>query len=329
MTYRLGIAGSTKHTAAMAEALAVDARFEIAFTLSPSPRPVGRTQALQKNPLQLWSEAAQVPVVSLEKKILPELRSELEKFGELDLLLVVDFGYLIPEWLLDYPKIAPLNIHPSALPKWRGSSPGQFVLLHQNLVPESVNSAITLMVMDQALDQGPVIAQLSFTVQPEWTQSDYYQRAFDLLAPQLADLVADFAAGKLQAQAQPLESPTPIARRLSKNDSFVAFENLRDLMAKNEQLVEPPAEQAGLLTEMLQNRRLCPTKSAQMQLICNASRAFAPWPGLWSLVQTNQGAKRLKILSCHLENKQLVLDEVHPEGKEKCLYREYKNAILD
>jgi len=329
MTYRLGIAGSTKQTVMMAATMAADPRFEISFTLSPSPRPIGRKRELQKNPLQVWSEKKQIPAVVLEQKILPELRSELEQFGAIDLLLVVDFGYLIPKWLLDYPKIAPLNIHPSALPKWRGSSPGQFVLLHQKLVDDSANSAITLMVMDQALDQGPVIAQLPFVVKTDWTQGDYYQHAFNLLAPQLADLVADFATGKLLAQVQPLESPTSIARRLVKTDSFVAFENLRKLMEKSEKLVSPPTEQASLLTEMLGDQKLCPTREAQIQLIHNACRAFAPWPGLWTLVKTNQGEKRLKILSCHLEENRLVLDEVQSEGKEKCLYREYKNAILN
>lgn len=329
MIYRIGIAGSTKHTVAMAAALAADTRFEIAFTLSPSPRPVGRQQELQKNPLQIWSETSQIPAVLLEKKILPELQTDLEKFAPIDLLLVVDFGYLIPKWLLDYPKLAPLNIHPSALPKWRGSSPGQFMLLHQNLLPDSNNSAITLMVMDQALDQGPVIAQLPFVVKDSWTQGDYYQHAFNLLAPHLADLAVDFATGKLQAEAQPLESPTPIARRLTKTDSFVAFENLRKLMEKNEQLVVPPTEQLGLLAEMLRDQKLCPSRETQVQLICNASKAFTPWPGLWTLVQTNQGEKRLKIISCYLEENRLVLNEIQSEGKEKCLYREYKNAILN
>ncbi len=329
MTYRLAIAGSTKHTVSMAQTLLEDERFELVFSLSPSPRLVGRKQELQQNPLHSWSEENEVEAVLVDKKISPDLAETLQKFGNIDLLLVVDFGYLVPQWLLTYPKIAPLNIHPSALPKWRGSSPGQFVLLRQGLLANSMNSAITLMVMDQALDQGPVIAQLPFEVETDWTQSDYYKHAFDLLAPQLADLVADFAAGKLQAQAQPLQSPTPIARRLNKIDSFVAFENLRELMKKNEQLVVPPSEQAGLLSDLLRDVKLCPNKITQAQLICNASKAFAPWPGLWSVVQTNQGEKRLKILGCHLEKNRLVLDEVQAEGKVKCLYREYRNAILN
>jgi methionyl-tRNA formyltransferase len=68
-------------------------------------------------------------------------------------LLVVDFGYLIPTWLLQLPAIAPLNIHPSELPKWRGSSPGQFALLFKNLGRETTQTAVTLMVMNEGLDQ--------------------------------------------------------------------------------------------------------------------------------------------------------------------------------
>lgn len=329
MSYQIGVAGSTKYTAFMAEALLTDQRFEIAFTLSPTPRQIGREKTLQKNPLHVWSENNGKPAILIDKKIESTLKEQLEKYGEIDFLLVVDFGYLIPKWLLNYPKIAPLNIHPSELPKWRGSSPGQFVLLSQKLEENSRSSAITLMVMDQALDRGPVISQLPFRVDENWNQRDYYNHAFDLLKPELANLIADFAEGKIQPKTQILESPTPIARRLDKSDSFVAWEYLQKLMESSTEKVSIKNVENGLLNELLRNEKTCPNKSKQVQLVCNACKAFYPWPGLWSLVKTNRGEKRLKILSCHLNNQQLVLDEVQLEGKQSCTFRECKNAILD
>lgn len=329
MKYQIAIAGSTHYTVKMAQALLDDARFDITFTLSPVPKEVGRQAILSKNPLHEWSFDKKITHLLVEKKIDDDLRQKIEKLNQkIDFLLVVDFGYLIPQWLLDLPKIAPLNIHPSLLPKWRGSSPGQFALLMQNLTPNSQSSAVTLMVMNAGLDQGPLIAQLPFDIEPTWTQSEYYQTAFALIARQLGDLISDFAEGKIKAQAQPLESPTLIARRLKKEDSFIAWEDLQLLMNGKSEKVKNKENRSTLLYEILDDQEICPNRLAQSQLLANASKAFTPWPNLWTIIQTTKGEKRMKILDSQNQGEQLLLNRVQIEGKNPCSFNECKNSIL-
>ena len=321
MKYRIAIAGSTKNTVLMAEAVKLSSNFEIAYTLSPAPKLIGRKQILTQNPLHSWSLERKLPAFLVEGKIEKSSIEEFNKMGDIDFLLVVDFGYLIPKWLLELPKIAPLNIHPSLLPKWRGSSPGQFCLLFQDLDENGKKSAVTLMIMNESLDRGPIISQLLFDLQENWTQKEYYEHAFSLISTKLTELISDFAQGKIQAKEQTEESPTAIARRLSKQDSFVDWMELQKLMNGKE------ADKTKILTNLLAEHPLFQDKISQIKLMVNACKAFNPWPSLWTTVITNSGEKRMKILSCHLEKETLVLDSVQIEGKNPSSWNECKNSV--
>lgn len=299
MTYILALAGSTERTAQVARTLAGDPRFSVALIVTPQPRPVGRKKTLTANPLQKFAESSGIPTVLVDKKLNAEVRQQIEAHHAqkpLDFLLVVDFGFLVPKWLLELPKIAPLNIHPSLLPRWRGASPGQYVLLHGE-----TESAVTLMIMNEALDEGPILAQLPFAVEPTWTQIGYYQHAFDLICQQLGDLIEQFALGNITPQPQPSESPTVIADRLSKGISFRDWAVIQEAMIAGTQAVE----------------------------LERACRAYFPWPKLWTNTPTAQGEKRLIIHRCHLnEVGKLVLDEVQLEGKTKTPWEEIKLLFL-
>lgn len=327
MQYKIALAGSSKYTVMMAETLQNDARFKICYTLSPAPKLIGRQQILTKNPLHLWSEKENIESFLVEKKIDETLRDQLSKTEEIDFLLVVDFGYLVPSWMLKKSKIAPLNIHPSLLPKWRGSSPGQFCLLFRNLGQENAKSAVTLMIMSEGLDQGPIVAQLPFDLEENWTQNEYYQYAFTLIAKKLGDLITDLANKKTKIQEQPIESPTMTARRLDKEDSFVAWQDLQRLMDNNLEKVHSSRDDNRLLSDLLVDNEVCKDKVEQIKLVINASQAFSPWPGLWTTVKTNHGEKRMKIFSCQANKNQLILDQVQIEGKTPCLFNECKNAL--
>lgn len=296
--HTIAIAGSTQRTAQVARTLSNDPRFSVALIVTPQPREVGRKKVLTNNPLHQFAESDDIPTVLVDKKLDVEVREKIESHFQktpFDFLLVVDFGFLVPKWLLELPKIAPLNIHPSLLPRWRGASPGQYVLLHGE-----TESAVTLMIMNERMDEGPILAQLPFAVKPTWTQTEYYQHAFDLICEQLGDLIEQFAQGKITPQTQPAESPTVTADRLSKEVSF------RDWAVIQEALI------AG-------------TRAVKLERAC---RAYSPWPKLWTLIPTAQGEKRLIIHRCSIdENGKLFLDEVQLEGKTKTSWSEVSNIV--
>jgi methionyl-tRNA formyltransferase len=317
--YTVGIAGSTDHTRICAEALRASGQFHISWVVTPPPQPIGRKQLLTKNPLQIWAEEHRFPVVHVEGKLSSDLQGQLQPRP--DFLLVVDFGYLVPKWLLEWPVIAPLNIHPSLLPKWRGSSPGQFVLLSGEK-----ESAVTIMIMGAGLDTGPLLWQGSFPVKEGWTQSEYYQESFTLAAAALPQVMRDLAAGSLKAVPQPAESPTPIAKRFKKEDGFVAWSVVTDITGL------PPSSSAEIAehhTSPLLEEVARFTKLSWVQVINNAIHGLSPWPGVWTFLPTPKGIKRMKLLASHVENEKLTLDQVQIEGQTASTWNEVKTMYAE
>jgi len=292
MPYTLALAGSTEKTLQVAQTLLTDPRFKFSLVITPQPKPIGRQKILTENPIHQFAKKNQLETVLIDRKIDQTTQKKIEaNFAEtpFDFLLVVDFGYLIPSWLLDLPKIAPLNIHPSLLPRWRGSSPGQFVLLNGDR-----ESAITLMIMSEKMDEGPIIAQLAFKVDQTWTQTKYYQHSFNLICDKLGNLIDQFAKGKIKAIPQPISSPTPVAKRLTKQDAFCEWLKIKQAMKTGQQ-------------------------ANQIERAC---RAYYPWPKLWTLIPTNKGEKRLIIHRCQLnQTGQLELMQVQLAGKTKTSWK--------
>lgn len=304
----VAVAGSTHRTALCAQAVHSSDTLEVAWVLTPAPKARGRKQEVSANPVHSWADDHSVKTVLLENKLDEAVKNTILAAPAVEFLLVVDFGYLVPQWLLKLPQLAPLNIHPSLLPRWRGSSPGQFVLLYGEK-----NSAVTLMVMDEGLDSGPLITQLPFSVEANWTQHEYYQQSFELMREQLPSLMAAFAAHELVATPQPPTSPTPIARRLSRDDGFIEWDSLTQAM-----IGTPDVPLNPLLTDAAAAH---PSPAA---VIAAACRAFSPWPGIWSTVN----GQRLKVLSCHTQDNHLILDQVQLEGKQPSTWQEIKSRVI-
>lgn len=309
--FTIAIAGSTERTRQCAQALAGDPRFHISWVLTSAPKPIGRHQQVTTNPLATWAAEQHIQVVEVETRIDQDVKKKILELPQPDILFVVDFGYLVPNWLLQLPKVAPLNLHPSALPNWRGSSPGQFSLL-----AGETESAVTLMIMDEGMDTGPVLKQLPLHVEPDWTMVEYYQAAFSLASKQLPDLVSDVITEKLNPSPQPTDSPTPIARRLSRDDGFVDETLLRWVTETTSLKANPEipwGNTSTLIQEAVSWRSIMPDRFDVAQTLECAARAFSPWPGLWTTID----GRRVKLLELSLNKnaRALNIKTFQREGK--------------
>lgn len=323
----IAVAGSTDRTLRCLQALEAHQDITLHSVITPAPKRVGRRQVLTQNPIHRYAAQASLPTLLLEKTV-EELRSPLTKEkNPPDYLLVVDFGYIIPDWLLTWPIRTALNIHPSALPRWRGSSPGQFCLLYGDL-----KSAVSVIEMTSELDAGPIVAQFPFAVDQTWTQHEYYQHSFELVSQRLPQTVLNHASGTITVVPQPAQSPTPIARRLQKQDTFVRWAAVQSALAPRSQAEEKrsstittdPEHVSPLLLEVLQK-----TNVSVATLIERASRAFRPWPELWTVVPTNQGEKRMKIQQAEVTaDGQLALKTVCVEGKSPTSWKNIEQTLI-
>lgn len=314
--YTVVVAGSTRHARMCAEALIHSENFTVTGVITPTPKPIGRKQIITPNPIHLLADSLELPTVQIEKKIDEIARTEIDQLTKPDFLLVVDFGYIIPDWLIKWPQVAPINIHPSLLPRWRGSSPGQFVLLY-----DERQTGCSVIIVNSGLDQGPIISQLPFNLEPHWTQTEYYQHAFNFIATELPHILVEFAKNGKQTP-QPTASPTPLATRLDKQMSFIPWDLLETVQ---EGRVLPTDAKIQRLSPVLQ-QALQSHQSVSKLLDC-ACRAFSPWPGLWTIIPTKDGEKRLKVLSTTINGEKLILQQVQLEGKTATNWEEIKATL--
>lgn len=324
----IAIAGSTIFSTQVTKALHDHqfGKFKITSILTPTPKPVGRSQAIVPNPFHQLAIDQKIPHLLVDRSLKhfqPQIVDLLQP--SIDVLLVVDFGYLIPQWLLDLPKLATINIHPSKLPEWRGSSPGQCVLLSG-----SQFSAVTIMQLDSQIDHGPILHQIEFAIDETWSAPDYYQHAFNLACNRLPKVIIDLVNQSLTPRTQPDDSPTPLARLLQKGDGFIHFSIIQNLMEGGH------AELSSLLFDLYpifcQNRQLDPNQPSSLATyLSQATRALAPWPGLWTEIPTKKGFISMKILSCHWNSQtnQLELEKVQISGQQPALWNQVKNVLVE
>lgn len=154
------------------EALVQDKRFELVGVVTQCDKPSGRWLALCENIIKkaakhltwLWTKEIE-DFVATPTKLHPEKSEEWREFTQRikeknpDILVVIAYGKIIPQAILDIPRIAPINVHGSLLPKYRGASPIQSTLLNNDK-----ETGITIMKMDVTLDTGNMIDILRFTI---------------------------------------------------------------------------------------------------------------------------------------------------------------------
>ena len=192
---------------------ALHAAHQVLAVYCQPPRPAGRGKADRKSPVQIRAEA-----LGLSVRHPVSLRSEdvQHEFAALqcDVAVVVAYGLILPQIVLDMPRLGCLNIHASLLPRWRGAAP-----IHRALMAGDAQTGICIMQMDAGLDTGPVIARQSLPIGAEDTTADLHDRLSALGARMM---VQTLAAPSLSALAQGTEGVT-YAAKIDKAESQISF----------------------------------------------------------------------------------------------------------
>jgi methionyl-tRNA formyltransferase len=190
---------------------------QVALVLTQPDRPVGRSQELQAPPVKQAAIAHSIPVMQPEKiKINAELRAELESIAP-DAILVVAYGRIIPQWMLDLPRFGNINLHGSLLPKYRGAAPIQWAVASGEVV-----TGVTTMRLDAGLDTGPMLLAQAIPVGEEETAADVYENLAEVGAPLMVETLRRLEAGEIfpEPQDHALATLAPI---LTRDDASIDF----------------------------------------------------------------------------------------------------------
>jgi methionyl-tRNA formyltransferase len=139
----------------------VAAGHEVVCVYCQPPRPAGRGKKDRPSPVQARAEALKLPVRSPVTLKSPEAQAAFSELGA-EVAVVVAYGLILPQAILDAPALGCLNIHASLLPRWRGAAP-----IHRAIMAGDVETGVCIMQMDAGLDTGPVLLRQSTDIGPE------------------------------------------------------------------------------------------------------------------------------------------------------------------
>jgi len=195
----------------------VTANFQVRLVVTRPDRASGRGLELAVSPIKRSALELGLPVLQPDKiKNSEEFRAELEHLAP-DAIIVVGYGRIIPQWMIDLPRYGNLNLHGSLLPKYRGAAPIQWAIARG----ESV-TGVTTMRIDAGLDTGDILLQAEEPIRPEDTALTLGPRLAHSGAELMIRTLAGLANGTLQPQPQD-NSEATLAPILTKEDGLIDF----------------------------------------------------------------------------------------------------------
>jgi len=273
--------GSFHLSADILELLVAGGFMPSAVVCSPD-RPAGRKQIIT---------APAIKQLILEKgwdiKILQPEKLEIEnlklKIGEVDLAIVMGYPKIIPQEIIDMPRLGTIGVHPSLLPKYRGASPIQTAILHGE-----IETGVTLYQMDAKMDHGQIIANIKLQIANEETNAGLEKKLAGVAAELLIETLPKFIAREITPHEQ---------------DHSQATFTKKFTTAEGEVDMDKTTYNKKLETEN-EDRK-----------VYNMIRAFNPEPSVWTMNFPGYEGKRVKLLEAQIANGKLQIVKILPEGK--------------
>ena len=213
----LVFAGTPKFAVPTLESL-IGSGHHVGLVVTQPDRPSGRGLALVASPVKQSATKHGIPLIQPDKiKNNDSFRSQLESLQP-DAIVVVGYGRIIPQWMIDLPRLGNLNVHASLLPKYRGAAPIQWAIAKGETV-----TGVTTMRIDAGLDTGDILLQGEIPIGAEDTS--------ETMAPKLAALGAQLMVDTLQGLQAATLKPHPqdhsrasLAPILKKEDGHIDFQ---------------------------------------------------------------------------------------------------------
>ncbi len=231
--------------------------FEIIMVVTNPEKPIGRQQIPEPSAVELKAKELGLPV-KIVHEFDAETVHEIRKLAP-EVMVIIDYGKIIPKKIIDIPPKGAINVHPSALPKYRGASPLQTAILSGE-----TKTAISIMLIDEEMDHGPILLQKPVEIKPDDTYGSLYTRLSKIYPPLLIEAMQGYMSGDIKPKEQDHDKVT-FTKLLKRSDGKIDW-------------TKPAAD------------------------IMNMIRAFDPWPGTSTLWERNGKPVTLKILKAQISS---------------------------
>jgi len=211
---RIIFMGTAELSCASLESLARDENVSVVAVVTQPDKPKGRDLKLQPSPVKSLALKLKLPVLQPARARDEQFIAGLRALKP-DLIVVVAYGHILPQTILDLPEFGCLNVHTSLLPKYRGAAPIQWAI-----ASGETETGVTVMKMDGGLDTGPIVSQQRTPILPTDDSTTLHDRLARLGAELLAQTIPDFVIGKIRPVPQPIEGVSH-APKIKKEDGHI------------------------------------------------------------------------------------------------------------
>ena len=193
---------------------ALISQHEVVAVYTQPDRPAGRGKKLTASPVKLLAEQNSLPIYQPQSLKDPEQQTILANL-QADIMVVVAYGLILPQVVLDAPRLGCINVHGSILPRWRGAAP-----IQRAVEAGDKETGVTIMQMDAGLDTGAMLTITRCPIEPNETSGSLYDKLAALGAPALLSTLDKLKAGTAVAVAQDNGQST-YAKKIDKAEALI------------------------------------------------------------------------------------------------------------
>lgn len=278
--------------------------FEIVLVVTNPEKPVGRKQESRRSMVEDCAEKIGLSVINAEK-FTDEIIKKIIGLSP-DFFVIVDYGKIIPQKLLDIPPQGAINVHPSELPKYRGASPLQAAILNGEK-----ETAFSIMLIDAKVDHGPILAQKKVEINKNETYGELYKRLSEMYPDFLVETLKKYLSGEIRPVPQD-DSRATFSKFLKREDGKINWSKSAEEIGRMVRAYDP---WPGTYTEW----------NGQRIKIFRVGTSF-------KLVPTNTYPGDLfvtdKKLAAQCGDGVLILEQIQPEGKRPMSGEEFIRGYL-
>jgi methionyl-tRNA formyltransferase len=296
--------GSPSFAVPTLQALARDPSFDVRLVVTQRDRPSGRGKHLKPPGVKIAAQELGLPIWQPTTLRAPEAVDYLEEIAA-DLYVVVAYGEIFRRDVLSLPPHGILNVHPSLLPRYRGSSPIPAAIRHGE-----EETGVSIIQMVRKLDAGPIVAQEVVALSGPETAGELSERLAQLAGQMLPDVALNWVAGRIEARPQ-AEEIVSFTRELRKGDGRINWEQSAEEIERLVRAMNP----WPMAWTSLDGNRL------QVAAVDISQKLSHMPPGL--IHRTPAG------IAVGTRTRPLILRRVHPEGRRELTAEEwYRGARL-
>lgn len=256
------------------------------FVITTPDKPKGRGLKMASSPVKEWAEKKSIPLIQPDK-LNENVNFELQTV-KAEFFIVADYGKIIPKSILEIPPHGALNVHPSLLPKYRGSSP-----IESQVLAGEKEIGVSIILLDEEMDHGPILAKRELEIPNSKSQIPKALELEKILAETGGKLLAEIIPKWLAGEIKPLEQEHAQATYTKKLEKFDFSVDLNDKPEKN------------------------------FLKIRAAGRTF----DAFSITERKNKKIRVIIKNAELENGELKILRVVPEGKKEMNYNDFLRGL--